>query len=134
MTWRDLEDQSLKAQQPRDIEVTTCPKCDCSWFYKIKVNRFSTKQVSILQEPDAVNPNDLTLLVCAKCNTRVRHNVAYYQITKERRLYDQMLNDVIDSTKTTDNLILEPNSNDEIIRNEIPNSGQEQETTPGNKQ
>jgi NAD-dependent SIR2 family protein deacetylase len=95
MRWKEFEDEQLKAQMPRNIELISCPNCGGTWLYQVNANQFSNQQVNVLQSPITIHPNDAPFLVCAKCGQGVRHNVAYFQMTRERKVYDQMLKETL---------------------------------------
>jgi Zn-finger nucleic acid-binding protein len=146
MRWKEFEDEQLKAQMPRNVELISCPRCGGTWLYQVNVNQFSNQQVTILQEPVTVHPNNVPLLVCAKCGQGVRHNVAYFQMTRERRIYDQMIKETMSEEAqeqvavvlksilgTKDGVPEGKEIIDGDVRDEIPSDGQDEVPTAGDE-
>lgn len=91
--WSEWEKAQAEATKPKVSEALTCPKCNNSWLQLIEVNRYKTRQVSVLQDPVKVYPTGAPVLICAKCGSVVRYNIQA-STTADGRLYNEMLEEI----------------------------------------
>jgi hypothetical protein len=94
--WEEFERQQRRARRrgTTTTEVIDCPRCGCSWFQVVYVNRFSTQQVVLLQDPVPIYPDSIPILICAACGKPTKHSVYYTGTTRDGKLYQGMLDEV----------------------------------------
>ena len=93
--WDDFEKSQRRATAPRGVELLSCVHCGNTWLYKSQISQFSSQQVSVMQEPINIHGGAIPVLTCAVCGKMTKCNVASFQQTTDRKLYDQMLKDVL---------------------------------------
>jgi transcription elongation factor Elf1 len=67
--WERSQLAAVRAQEARDNECISCPKCGSQWFVQLDVSRFKADHVLVVGQPVPDKPGAIPykLLMCVRC-------------------------------------------------------------------
>lgn len=123
-------------------DILKC-ECGCTWLYPIQVNQYTTDPVAVGQQPNPVDLEPVTVLICAKCGKPVKHNVInngfYRRGGNKRSIVLKEISALPEDAKKENRIDIQNTTTQEKAEEAgkaqgIQDSGEEDISSAGNKQ